>query len=58
MVTFLLLFILIAAKPEVMLFVFALAYIFSGPILAIYRRMRKSVKAKPSKPSTKQSTNS
>lgn len=58
MVTFLLLFILIAAKPEVMLFVFALAYIFSGPVLALYRWMRKSAKEKPSKSSSKQSTKS
>ncbi len=56
LVTFLLFFILIAAKPEVMLFVFALAYIFSGPILALYNRLRKSLKDKSSKTSSKQST--
>jgi CDP-diacylglycerol---serine O-phosphatidyltransferase len=37
----LLLFILIAAEPEVMLFVLFLSYIISGPLFALFRRVRK-----------------
>lgn len=45
LVTSLLLFILIAAKPEVMLFLVFFGYVFSGPIIAMYKFVRKSVGA-------------
>jgi len=57
LVSSLLLFILIAAKPEVMLFVVCLAYIFSGPIIAMYKSVRKSSKSDALDKSEEQSTN-
>lgn len=43
LVSFLLLFVLVAAQPEVMLFAIFLIYIFSGPSIALYKRVRKTV---------------
>jgi len=45
LVSFLLLFILVAAKPEVMLFVIFLGYIVSGPLMAIFKHLKKPVQS-------------
>jgi CDP-diacylglycerol---serine O-phosphatidyltransferase len=53
----LLLFILVAAEHEVMLFVIFSLYIASGPIVAIYRRIRKIFKSTVANPNHNPSNN-
>lgn len=57
LVTSLLLFILVAAYPQVTFFIIFLIYIVSGPVIGLYKRVRKPSKSDSPAPSSNHSAN-